>query len=418
MAVYYTQEEPSFLEQMLSSGLQSYQQKKQQAKQGQALGNLAGLSEQQSKLLSSMSPEMQQAYISNLTKSNIANQKNVTKQREQQQLMQLIGIGDQLPIQQPNQQPTQGQGNLMQMLGMGREEQAQLQEPIQQPTEGQFNLGQSLGIQQPVQQPTQAPKRHTQDQINAATLINPNAGRAMQAQNDAVDKSIQEDRKFTKEERTETYKNNLPAYKETQTSIKKYKSEKTSLDQLKKLNSSDKLPKKLSININPKTGDLIIPALANAETQRYVKLINDFTTKAKDSYGARVTNFELDRFMKRLPTLSNSIEGREQILEQMDIINELNALKDQELKGIYDNYGLSNIDYQQANILAEQSASEKEAELIERMNNIGNPKTQAQQQTQNNAVNELPKAAKDGSIATDTKTGTKYKFSNGKWSKM
>ena len=39
-----------------------------------------------------------------------------------------------------------------------------------------------------------------------------------------------------------------------------------------------------SLNVNPFTGSLIIPSQASPEEQTYVKIINDFTVKAKDSY--------------------------------------------------------------------------------------------------------------------------------------
>lgn len=431
--VQYIQRQPSFLEQMLSSGVQAYQQKRQQTQQGQALGNLAGLSEEQTKSLSRMSPEMQKVYIDNLTKSNIAEQKNLTSQSELQQLMQLMGMGGVQPTQQPTQQPMQeqGQGNLMQMLGSG--EQEQIQEPIQQPVQQQrFNLGQSLGleqpVQQPVQQPTQTPKRYTQDQINQATLINPNVGRAMQAQNDAIDRSKEQDKKG----KAETYKTNLPVYKEAIDNMTKFESEIRSLDQMSEINKRDKLPKGLGrLNINWGTGEIRVPFLANTDTQRFAKLVNDFTTKAKDSYGARVTNFELERFLKRLPTLANSKEGRKQIIEQMSIMNELNLLREKTLKEVYDEHGLGGIDFQKANILADETMSKEKQKLIDRLNRIGGPKEKkkpgkktTKEETglpvadRAKTLDTLPtEGIKAGRTATQD-DGTKWRFNGTAWEKI
>ncbi len=123
-------------------------------------------------------------------------------------------------------------------------------------------------------------------------------------------------------------------------------SEGMSIDLLEELTASGKVGEGLhKLNINPKTGDLIIPQLGTPEEQLFVKTVNDFTVKAKDSFGARVTNFELDRFMQRLPTLANSKEGRELILRQMKIINQLNQIEKKAVQDVFDEYGVRNIDY-------------------------------------------------------------------------
>jgi len=177
MAVYYRDEEvePSFLESMLSSGLQAYQQKKQQSSQAQALGQMLGLDDNELKQFSAMSPDAQKLYVENMTKNNAIDQKTLKAQNDEKEIIKLLGLGN--PTD-PLQQPDVGQG---------------------QPTEQGFNLVDSLGIQQPAVTPPQQPavtppqqqKRYTQDEINKVTLINPNAGRIMQAQNEALAKEKQ-----------------------------------------------------------------------------------------------------------------------------------------------------------------------------------------------------------------------------------
>lgn len=136
-----------------------------------------------------------------------------------------------------------------------------------------------------------------------------------------------------------------------------------SIDLLEELTDSGRVGEGLNkLNINPKTGDLFIPQLANAEEQLFVKTVNDFTVKAKDSFGARVTNFELDRFMQRLPTLANSTEGRKLILKQMQTINKINQLEKSAIQDVFDKYGVRNIDYVDAeNKAREQIKEQKEA---------------------------------------------------------
>ena len=163
---------------------------------------------------------------------------------------------------------------------------------------------------------------------------------------------------------------NIPMYNDTSKKIQTLEQEGMSIGRLSQL--SDKMPEGVlgKVNIDFKTGELIVPAGASAETQLYVKTVNDFTTKAKDSYGSRVTNFDLSQFMKRLPTLANSKEGRELILKQMEIINELNLLHERGLKETFDHYGVGRVNSQQARKIADKKIEPQKAELMERYKSL------------------------------------------------
>ena len=116
-------------------------------------------------------------------------------------------------------------------------------------------------------------------------------------------KSIDYDKGLTPKERVkrqdQRYDRNLPLYQANQDKTVALEHEQDSLESLSEL--SPQISGWERLNINPQTGSLIIPALASPEAQRFVKTVNDFTVNAKDSFGARVSNFELDRFMQRLP---------------------------------------------------------------------------------------------------------------------
>jgi hypothetical protein len=153
--------------------------------------------------------------------------------------------------------------------------------------------------------------------------------------------------------KTDLLKKNTEKVSESSEKIRKKNSEFQRYAQLERLNESGKLPEGLeNLNINWLTGDILFPKLANAETQAYVKAINDFTTQAKDTFGARVTNFELGAFMKRLPTLANSSAGRSLIINQMKLANEADQLYDKALLDVYDHYGIQNIDFSKADKIA------------------------------------------------------------------
>lgn len=153
--------------------------------------------------------------------------------------------------------------------------------------------------------------------------------------------------------KSELLKSNNAKVADSSESLRKKEGLANRYNQLEQLNESGRLPEGMeNLNINWTTGDIRFPKLANAETQAYVKAINDFTTQAKDTFGARVTNFELGAFMKRLPTLANSTEGRRIILDQMRYAGEADKLYDKALLDVYDNYGTQNIDFSKADKIA------------------------------------------------------------------
>lgn len=169
------------------------------------------------------------------------------------------------------------------------------------------------------------------------------------------------------------YKSNLPLYKEDQKKLEAMEREGINLQRIKSINASGKLPSGLGRwNVDFDMGELRIPFAANAETQAFVKTINDWTVNAKDSFGARVTNFELKRFMKRLPSLLNTTEGRRQIIRQMEIINELNQLHKQGITDAFDKAGgLRKLDYDQAQRISKRENKVRIEQLKKEYTNAG-----------------------------------------------
>lgn len=180
-----------------------------------------------------------------------------------------------------------------------------------------------------------------------------------------------------------------------------------SVDTLMDLDQSGKIKQGLyALNINPKTGDLLIPGLATAEEQLFVKTVNDFTVKAKDSFGARVTNFELDRFMQRLPTLANSADGRALIMAQMKNTAEAEALDARELQKVLDEYGIRNIDYADAERIARKRAEPLHLEMKEKNNRLENASRDLEKQI----VEESKTKVKDGYVVVRSPEGKIKQF--------
>jgi len=167
------------------------------------------------------------------------------------------------------------------------------------------------------------------------------------------------------------FNENATSYAELNKKRRGYEDELRRFGQMERLNDSGKLPKGLeSLNINWTSGDIRIPRLANAETQLFVKEVNDFTTKAKDTYGSRVTNFELGTFMRRLPTLANSEEGRRMILDQMKVNTSIDKLHQDSLAEVYDQYGLRGVDSQKAEVIAKDLRKDDEEVLLDQYSDV------------------------------------------------
>jgi hypothetical protein len=170
----------------------------------------------------------------------------------------------------------------------------------------------------------------------------------------------------------ERYDTGLKQYQEAGTKLRGMARDKERLDILETLSNSKKLPKDLErLNVDEK-GALRFPFLASPESQRFVKTLNEFSSGAKDTFGSRVTNFDLSQYMTRYPTLLNSGEGRRQLIQQMKIVNDINSLYYKNLKDVYDKAGgVRKLDADAAERFAELKSEDKLNSLIDKFNIIG-----------------------------------------------
>ncbi len=142
---------------------------------------------------------------------------------------------------------------------------------------------------------------------------------------------------------------------------------------LQQLNDTGKVQDGVSrLMLDPETGEPYrnVQKIAgvNKETQQYVKTLNDFISQAKNFFGSRVTNFDLQSFKSRLPSLLNTEEGRRAILEQMRLLTELQSIHDKELaEGIKSNGDKSYIDIAKT---ADERITEKEQSIINKINHL------------------------------------------------
>ncbi len=173
-------------------------------------------------------------------------------------------------------------------------------------------------------------------------------------------------------DKNQTFNNKL--LKETKDKHKANQSAAIRYNRLTELNESKKLPEGIGrVIINPNTGEPYAVAsllgLVNKETQDFTKTLNDFLIDAKTYFGGRITNFDLQAFKSRLPSLLNTADGRRLIIEQMKGLQELQTVHDDTLESALKHYG-RNASYSDIQRIADEKTEAKEGEIIEKINNL------------------------------------------------
>jgi len=215
----------------------------------------------------------------------------------------------------------------------------------------------------------------------------------------------------------ERYSAGLPYFEENSKKLNASRQTGLLLNTLDSLNERGNLPSDLGrINVDT-DGNLKLPFLASADTQRFVKTINEFTRGAKESYGARVTNFDLGQFLLRLPTLMNTQEGRRQIIQQMKLMNDLDKKAYKDYQKIYKEAGgIRKIDFDKVqDILDERLEPE-----IEKINNalleIG--KSPEEKFKLGQEFDKLPKASEMKGVTITLPSGEDIRSNGNKWIKV
>lgn len=160
----------------------------------------------------------------------------------------------------------------------------------------------------------------------------------------------------------ENTQQNLKDFNENRTRKRNLEEDKFSFKKLQELNP--KISTGLAKwNINPRTGEVIFPAAASAEERQFAKLIVRQLRNAKDTYGARVTNFDAAKYLEGFPSLGDSPKAREAILKDLQLVNELNLLHADAMDEVYRTYKPGEISPIQAEQIGDDIARKRTQEL-------------------------------------------------------
>lgn len=224
------------------------------------------------------------------------------------------------------------------------------------------------------------PANITDAQIAAASVMDPVLGRELrEAKNTALkERRHQEslergEERYKQEKQTAKersyFKMNEPKVMQLADNQRKLEVEKARYERLNELFSqSEKFPSPILASLMTKEGNIrdVAYSQLSPEAQEAVKLIIDSTSNIKDTYGARVTNFDLQTYLKKLPSLLNSEEGKARVLRDLQIMNDLNLLHTGGIQEVFDEAGgTDQIPFSKAESLYKKKYGDLEKAMLE-----------------------------------------------------
>jgi len=135
-------------------------------------------------------------------------------------------------------------------------------------------------------------------------------------------------------------KNTAEYHKEAMKLGKSSRETRMRLSRMKELNEKGDLPSAGFASVLDTAGKVInLSSLMSADAQEFDKLSKDFLKGAKAIFGSRVTEGEIKLFLKTVPTLSQTQEGRRRIIRNMTMLNKGGELRKKAMLEIMDMNG-------------------------------------------------------------------------------
>lgn len=223
---------------------------------------------------------------------------------------------------------------------------------------------------------------------------------------------------------TANRKANQETFKKAVEHLQAVEQESHGLSVLEDLNNRGNLPQGMErLEIDPETGDIRATAklfaVQHPDAERWVKTVYSMLNGLKGTFGARITNFDLESFMKRFPSLTNTREGRDQILQQIKIMNQLNTYHDKAIVGEIAKHQMENISPEQLYTIAKNKTLKSIQKSREELAQIGRNASQQATATMPGTqfFEELPDPSlfQEGKVAKNEKGEPVKIIRNGKW---
>lgn len=156
-----------------------------------------------------------------------------------------------------------------------------------------------------------------------------------------VEKEEQKLKRETKEKEEnnirESFKLHKPYIDEVRKAYKGSKEEGLHLDVLENLRKKKTLTTPLMYSLLGKLG-IPLGALNNPDSELFEKTGVDLTKNVKDFYGSRPTNLDVSLYLRSIPTLENSDEGKQVVIDGIRLFKEPKKMENQIVNDLLKEY--------------------------------------------------------------------------------
>lgn len=312
----------------------AFQQQLAQAERNRLEQNLTGVfGPEGAKFIANLSPKAQEAFLGNTDISQLLN-----PQGQQQ--------GGLAALQQPNPQgqPQVGMAALQQPAAEGQQVSPGATpnytgtvppkvgfEPMNQVPEGRVQVGKATVPTKPFQSPT---IRLAENKFGFQQKEAEKAEKFREKQFDAKEKAL-------------AFKETKPERIQISDRARGARTNMARLTKMEQLNNKGNLNSPLYLE-GLKTFGIDIDALKTPDTQEFNKLSIDFLSDANKVFGGRVTNYDAQTWLKRIPSLMQSKEGRQQVIQDLRVFEKAALIDEQAAKEVLKrNKGVPPLDFRE-----------------------------------------------------------------------
>ena len=311
--------------------LQQMLQRQEKAREAKGLESL-GFSPQEAAGLGNLPLQIQKAVIANLGRGGEA-------AGLEQALGGISGAAPTQPISEFQATPS-GISALTQMQPQVPDQLQGLPPQMQQAQmENLQNIAQTSGLaslagQAPQEAQVEAPTVQRARQDLKTVLSRPNLSPQQRLK---IAELNQKQRHFESKEaakeQQEINKETLPTYKTVNDEYKAAQSNTMRLERMQELLNRGNLSFPLTASLVKTIGKgifglgLDVSAMLTPDSQEFDKLSNDFLKDVKKTFGARITQFEVEAFLKTVPTLIQSDAGKQRVINNLKAFNDASKLR-------------------------------------------------------------------------------------------
>jgi len=150
------------------------------------------------------------------------------------------------------------------------------------------------------------------------------------------------------EEKLATSKRNAPYRKEISEGLKSAQESNIRLGRMESLIDSGQLNPAAYVAALDFFGLGNVSALKSPASQEFEKISTDFLKDVKSIFGARITEYEVKSFLKTIPTLLQTDEGKRRVIQNLKLMNDTRILRSQvERRITNENRGVEPLDLQE-----------------------------------------------------------------------